>query len=565
MKHMKIILALLLVVVLVPAMGAFAQEGSQITIGVGGITGRHYNPIWMTSGAQMASFPLILPGLTWFDGEVQPVLDLAESVDINDDATVYTFTLPAAATWSDGEPLTAEDVEFTVLLYLNPIIQATSPAFSKNLDGVVGATEFKAGETDTVPGVEVVDAQTIRFTLTGSDYLFLRKSFLGILPKHVLGDVPVEEIDTHEYLDAPTVTSGPYNFVEYEPDQYMRFERRADYWGEPAQIDTVIFRIFEESETLYAALEAGEVDIASIAAEEVERFEAMDGISTMSNPGVGYLVTHFNMGEALIGAGEEVDCAALKAEGKVAYEPHPPLDDMRVRQALAYTVDMPEVIDVIASGQGTPIYSSIFGPSWLDNSGLNDYAYNPDKAIELLGEAGWTLNDSGRMADAEGTPMRDLIYVAQPGQQSFDLGLLLQDYFGAVGVGLEIRLTTSSSFIPVVLAEEWDLARNAGGDFGSDPSVSVNYYTTCAGWAGALGFTSPDFDEAMTAGSATNDLAERAAIYNTASGILNTELPSLYFMTANVNYAYSDKVQGFVGANNANYMTWNFGEWTIAE
>lgn len=566
MKYTKILFVLLLVAALLtPAMGAFAQEDSQLVIGVGTFSGRHNNPIWMTSGAQMSLYPLILPGLTWYDGEVQPVLDLAESVDINDDATVYTFTLPEVATWSDGVPITAEDVEFTVLLYLDPVIQALSPAFSKNLDGVVGAVEYKAGEADSVPGLEVVDERTIRFTLTGSDYLFLRKSILGILPKHVLGEVSVDEIDSHPYIDEPTVTSGPYNFVEYEPDQFVRLERREDYWGEPAQIDTVIFRLFEETETLYAALEAGEIDLGSVAAEEVARFEAMDGISTLSRPGIGYLVTHFNMGEELIGATDEINCAALKEEGKVEYAPHPPLDDMRVRQALAYAVDVEEIIDVIAAGQGTPIYSSIFGPSWLDNSGLNDYAHDPDMALELMAEAGWTPNENGQLVDADGNKMRDLIYVAQPGQPSFDLGILLQDYFGAIGVGLEVRLTTSSSFIPTVLAEEWDLARNAGGAFGSDPDVSVNYYSTCAGWAGALGFTSPAFDEAMNAGSSTNDLEERAAAYNTASKILNTELPSLFFMTANVNFAHADKLQGFAGAASADYMTWNLREWTIAE
>ncbi len=567
MKHVKALLALsLIAVMLMPTMGAFAQEDSQLVIGTGGITASHYNPIWMTSASQMQSFPMILPGLTWFDAEVQPVLDLAEDVEVNEDATVYTFTLPAEATWSDGEPLTANDVAFTVLLFLNPVIQATNPAFSANWDGVLGAAEYKTGEADTVEGIEVIDDQTISFTLTASDYLFLRKTYLGILPEHILGAVPVDEIDSQEYMDAPTVTSGPYNFVAYEPSQYIRFERRADYWGAPAQIDVIIFRLFEETETLYAALEAGEVDLAAIAAEEVSRFGEMDDIETLSMAGIGYLVVHFNAGEGLIGESDEVNCAALKEEGNVAYEPHSPLDNKLVRQALAYATDTEEIIAVIADGQGTPIYSPIFGPSWLDNTGLNDYAYDPEKAAELLEEAGWTTDEKGNRVDAEGNRMRDLIYVAQPGQTGFDLGILLQDYFGAVGVGLEIRLTTSSNFIPTVLGEDWDLARNAGGAFGSDPSVNINYFTSCAGWSPYIAFANPEFDAAMVAGSATNDLTERAAAYNTASRILNEELPSLYLMTANVNYAYnSAKLEGFVGCSSSDYMTWNFREWTVAE
>ena len=139
------------------------KEGGPVFIGSGGMTGKHYNPIWLTSNPQFLSFPLILPGLTWFDDQVQPVLDLASAVDINEDATMYTFTLPEEAMWSDGEPVTAADVEWTFMAAVHPAVGQS--VWANNFSSIIGASEFQAGEADTIEGIEIVDEKTITFHL----------------------------------------------------------------------------------------------------------------------------------------------------------------------------------------------------------------------------------------------------------------------------------------------------------------------------------------------------------------------------------------------------------------
>lgn len=555
----RLILLMLAAMVVLGAADLVSAQDDTVVIGAPTTTAFRNNPLWATSSADFYVFPLILPGLTWFDDQMNPVLALAEDVTISDDGLTYTFTLPADATWSDGEPITAADVKFTWELKSHPALLALPqpPAGRGDITLVAGVEAYSNGESDEISGIQVIDDRTVVFTLNAPNFLFLGNATLGILPQHILGDVDPVEIADHPYLELPDVTSGPYTLTEYERDNFWRLAARADYWGTPASIANVIVRVFAENQAQMAAMEAGEIDVTAIPAAEVERFEGLDGISVVSRGGLGYYVLHFNQSEPRVIEGCTAEAVAE------AYTGRAPLDNVQVRQAISFAIDRDEIIDVIADGQGTRIFTSIFGPDWLDNSGLEAYDYDPERALELLAEAGWTLNEDGnRLVNAAGDPIRQLVYVAQPGQEGFDLGILVQDYLGAVGIPVEIRLTTSSNFLPTIFSEDWDLARNAGGTLGRDPSESARFYRTCAGWANALGYSNPEWDALMDEGAATTDLTQRVAIYNEASRILNTELPSLFLMTQNNVWAVSDRIQGFTGSAGG-YITWDLTGWII--
>jgi peptide/nickel transport system substrate-binding protein len=559
LRVLKRIFYTTLMATLVFAAAPISAREDTVVIGAPTTTAFRNNPLWATSSADFYVFPLILPGLTWFDDQMNPVLALAEDVAISDDGLTYTFTLPENATWSDGEPITAADVKFTWELKSHPALLALPqpPAGRGDITLVAGVEAYSSGQADEISGIQVIDDRTVSFTLNAPNFLFLGNATLGILPKHILGDVDPAEIVNHPYMEMPNVTSGPYMLTEYERDNFWRLEARADYWGKPANITHVIVRAFADNQAQMAAMEAGEIDVTAVPVAEVERFENLDGVNVVSRSGLGYYVLHFNLSAPRV----VENCSAETAAE--AYTGRAPLDDVRVRQAISFAIDREEIIDVIANGQGTRIFSSIFGPDWLDNSGLEAYDYDRERALELLAEAGWTLNEKGdRLVNDNGEPFRQLVYVAQAGQESFDLGILVQDYLGAVGIPVEIRLTTSSNFLPTVFGEEWDLARNVGGTLGRDPSESARFYRTCAGWANAIGYSNPAWDELMSRGAATTDLTERAAIYNEASRILNTELPSLFLMAPNVAWAVSDRIQGFTGSAGG-YITWNLTSWMI--
>jgi len=544
------------------------ETPSQVFIGTNGMTGKHYNPLWMTSNPQFMTFPLILPALTWFDSDVQPVPDLASEIDVNDDATVYTFHLPEEAEWSDGEPLTADDVYFTYKLSVDP--ELGQSVWENNFSDVVGLAEYKAGEAEEIEGIQVLDDHTVEFTLSKPNATFLFNTYLNILPEHILGGMSVAELEQSEYVDAPTVTSGPYDFVEFSPGQYIHLAKKDGYWGEEAQIDEVFVKMFEEQATTLAQLEAGELDIATIPADEVERFEGMAQIEVTPVEGIGYLVAHVDARsqeqiDQMNKPSDEGGKGGNVMNGKpIESEIKPYLQEVSFRQAMMYAIDTQAVIDVLADGYGTPIYSPIFGPDWVENPDLNTYERDVEKAKSLMEDAGVTFTDDGTaMWDGESIT---LVFLASTGEQARQLGEMLQQMLGEVGIRVDIKLVTSSSFLVAAIGGEGDLVLNAGGRFGTDPSVSSLYYTCSAGWAElVMGFCNPEFDELMQQGVATSSIEERQEIYFEASAILNEELPSLFFMTPDVFYGVSPKLSGVAPSPDQGYVTWNIGEWTISE
>jgi ABC-type transport system substrate-binding protein len=536
------------------------KEGP-VFIGTGGMTGKHYNPIWMTSNPQMVTFPLILPALTWFDDQVQPVPDLASDIDVNEDATEYIFYLPEEATWSDGEPLTAEDVLFTYELALHPAIGQS--VWVNAFSSIEGVGAYQEGEATEISGIEIVDDHTIRFRLSEPNASFLYNTYLGILPEHVLGDVDPAEIEQDPYVDAPTVTSGPYEFVTFEPEQYIQLQRREDYWGaEDVAVDEIYVKLFESTATLLAQLEAGELDVAELPADELERFQGLPHIDVLSVQGIGYHVTHIDFRNE-----DQIRQLNLPTEeGGKGYDipvvTKPYLQDVRFRQALAYAVDANAAIQVVAGGEATPIYSPIFGPDWAVNPNLNTYERDVEQAKALMVEAGVAFSEDD-VALWEGEPIT-LVYLSNTGEEARQLGEVLQQQFGEVGIRLDIKLVTSSAFISAAINGEGDLIRNAGGRFGADPSVSSLYYTCSAGWAElVIGYCNPEFDELMAKGVATSDPDQRQEIYWEASAILNEELPSLFFFTANRFFGVNKGLGGVNPSADPGYLTWNIEDWFL--
>jgi len=534
------------------------KEGGPVYIGSGGMTGKHYNPIWMTSNPQFLTFPLILPALTWFDNQVQPVPDLASGIDVNDDATLYTFHLPENAVWSDGTPLTARDVVFTYNLAANPKVGQS--VWARNFASVKGIDAYQKGEAASIEGITAIDDHTVQFELTGSNASFLYNTYLGILPEHVLGSVNPEELEQDPYLDAPTVTSGPYDFVKYEPDQFIQLKKKDNYWGKQVRLDEVFVKLFESTATQLAQLEAGELDVALIPPDELARFQEMAHIDVMTVQGIGYYVMHMDFRNA-----DQI--AALnksKEEGGKGYSitktPKPYMLDKRFRQALDYAIDKDAVIQVVAGGEATPIGSSIFGPDWAVNPDLNPYTKDVEKAKALMQEVGVTFTDKG-IAQWEGKPIT-LVYLSNTSEEARKLGEVVQQQLGEVGIRLDIKLVTSAAFLQAAIDGEGDLIRNAGGRFGADPSVTVLYFTCKAGWSElVIGYCNPKFDELMTAGSATSKIEERQKIYWEASALLNDELPSIFLYTPSVFFGANKGLQGLAPSADPGYLTWNIQDW----
>jgi len=524
------------------------------------MTGKHLIPIWLSSAPQFLAMPLMLPALTWFDDKAQPIMDLATKVDVNADATSFTFTLPKNAVWSNGTPLTAKDVAFTYKLALDPSIAST--LWGINLSSINGAVEYQKGTAKDVAGIKVVNDQTIRFDLKEPNATFLFNTYLGILPSQVLGKIDPKEIEKQAFVDAPTVTSGPFDFVKYEPGQYIQLKKKVNYWGKSVNVEDVFIRLFDQSSNMLAALDSGDVNVAPISLDQAKWFRNKTNLDVLSTRSINYTVLYVDARTkdqiGILTKPKDQGGAGLP----ITKTPKPYLADKRFRQVLALAIDGKAAIQALANGEASPIYSAISAPDWAVGPNLSKYDFDLDKARSLLSAVGVTIDFQGK-AIYNTSPVT-LTYLAPMGDDSRKLGEYLQQQLAKLGISIDIKLVASSDFLLAAINGDGDLIRGIGNRLGADPSVSAQFYACKAGWANwVMGYCNPRFDELQSRGLANYKTDDRKKIYPDASAILNDELPSIFLYAPNVLFGVKKGTVGIKPSADPNYLTWNIQEWSV--
>ncbi len=298
-----------------------------------------------TSGAAAAvdevTYANIFEGLTRIDetGAVRP--DLAESWDISEDGLTYTFHLQEGVKFHDGTPLTAEVVKFS-------LDRTTAP----------GSTNAQKQLFAAIDTVDAVDPLTVRVTLKHRESNFLYN--LGWGDAEIVAPASAGTNATHP------VGTGPFKFADWVKGDHVDLVRNPDYWGTPARLDRVTFKFVSDPSAAYSAMMAGDIDAFPNfpAPETLAQFKSDPRFSVVVGSTEGETIMAMNNGRK-------------------------PLSDLMVRRAISYAIDRKAIIDGAMFGYGEPI-GSHFSPldrGYVDLTGL--YPFNPDKAKELLKEAGY--------------------------------------------------------------------------------------------------------------------------------------------------------------------------------
>lgn len=491
----------------------------------------NFNPLQVSTGTQTQICDLIFSRLLKVDTDLNLVPDLAESYEISDDATQFTFTLRDDAVWHDGEPLTIDDVIFTYRLGMQAA--AAAKQWGK-LSQIVGAKELNEGTSDEVAGLERVDDQTIRFTLAAPNvaWLFgtaLSNSLMWILPEHLLADADPAALDQHPFMLKPEVGSGAYKFIEYVPDQYVQFEANPDYHLGAPKIGQVFLQLAVPT-TQLAQLESGQLHLMPrMSPRDGDRLKDDPSLRIVPAPGVGVFQIAIN---------------------------NERFPDKRVRQAFMYAIDRQALLDVVELGQGRLVDSTVIGPEWATYDDLNHYAYDPERARELLAEAEWDGSQTISLTWSQGF---QAIELAAP---------VFQQQLAEVGVTIELAPLESAAYLQAVVTEpDFDLAWFGGGSYGMDPDVSSTYYL-CANFTPGGGNTThycnEELDELFIAGRGTPDIEERAEIYHEVARILNEDVPTVFLWSNNLIWGMSANLEGVRPGPNQ-YIWWNIQEWTLTE
>lgn len=335
-----------------------------------------FNPTLYFSDYDRAVVFTVYGRLFTLDEQQNPRPSLAERYEYSDEGKTLTLHLRKGVKWHDGAPFTADDVAFTYGSEASADFPRDQPDFVKHL---VGYDDYHSGKAPELAGINVIDAHTVSFSFSAPyAAAFAHFADRPVLAKHIWSTVPVKEWKSATALQRNPVGTGPYKFVEFVSDQYIKLERNDDYFGGVPKVKTFIFKV-SSAQTIQNELINGDVDIAELSSWNKRDLESYHkaGIRIVEQPGTG------------------AQYLTLDTRNKN-------LSDNRVRQALVYGIDRQSIVDKLLFGHGVVFNTKDHPQSRYYPQQLNTYRYNPDKARELLKEAGWSDSNGDGFVDKQG-------------------------------------------------------------------------------------------------------------------------------------------------------------------
>ncbi|MBP2650869.1 MAG: transporter substrate-binding protein [Firmicutes bacterium] len=301
---------------------------------------------------------------TTVPGVSELVPGLAEKWDISADGKVYTFYLRQGVKFHNGEELTADDVVYTIDRMLNPKTKALNTNF---FDMIAGAKERMDGRADTTSGVKAIDKYTVEITLAQPFAPFLAN--LATPAASIYNRKATEAAGTQFGLDPEkTVGTGPFKIKEWVVNDHITLVANDQYWGGKASLDGILIKIVPDADTQKMMFETGELDVfnCDLARTQIPYFEGSDKWKSqiVKGPRVGFYYYSINQN--------------IK-----------PFDDIRVRKAFQMAINRQELLDKLYFGKGK-LVNTIVPPGAVGyNPNAPQISYDPEKAKQLLAEAGY--------------------------------------------------------------------------------------------------------------------------------------------------------------------------------
>lgn len=450
-------------------------------------------------------------------------LSLAESVNVSDDGLVYTYKIRDGVKFHDGQPLTAEDVVFSYLLYQNTEGYPWMGDYTYYFENIEATPNNEVVITLSEP-IPNIEAQLV---------------FLYVLPKHIW-----ENEDPLEFENFAAVGSGPFKMVEYKPNEFVHLAKNTDYFGDAPKVDEVIFQTFESQDALVQAIKTGQVDlITEMPNTAVETLKQDPNVEVVTGAPFAPSVTDIIFNQVL-----PENCPP--DDGLCTG--HPALLDRNVRLALAHATDKQKIIDVVLLGYGTPGITLI--PDGLGiwfNSSLKDYEYDVAKANKILDDAGYKdINGDGIRETPDGS--RSLTFRINWPSDSIDsprLAELLSEMWKQVGVSLEAQALDPDTLTSVCCpAFDFDIILWGWGS-DPDPNLLLSVMTTDEIPTGSseTGYSNPQYDELYRQQASELNLEKRRElVWKMQEIVFNDVVYIIPYYSQNVQAYRKDRFTGFI-------------------
>jgi peptide/nickel transport system substrate-binding protein len=476
--------------------------------------------------ARLAFLPFLdLDGKGRLIPELLTRVPTVENGDVSADGRTIIYHLRRSVRWSDGVPVTSQDVLWTLRAIMDP----NNPVPSR--EGY-----------DLVDRAYAKDAHTVVFHLRhawapAATTLFsygFRPQF--VLPAHVLrSQSPLSQAP---FNAAPSVGDGPFTFVYWHRGESLLYRANPRYWRGPPRARELDIRVIPDPQTNLVMLRSGQLDWNLIA--------PVQQITLRGSRGIRYAYV-----PTAVVAGIVLNLA------------HPPLDDVRVRRAIALAVDRAGISKKITLGR-YPV-TNVLQPqfSWAYDPSVKEPAYDPAGSDALLDEAGWKRGADG-MRYKNGTPLA-LVYVQFPESMTgVRVATAVQAQLRERGIALEVKSVSNAQlFLPssrggVLAGGKFDMAY-VPFTMGSDPDDSS--VLACNAPSNYMRYCNRQVDALEKLALRTTSMAQRKQIYVRIERIVAADLPILYLFDADYIYAYRAQLHGF--EPNAFLPTWNAAQWSI--
>ena len=486
-----------------------AASGEKIiNVGVTNTIGS-INPLLLNGGEinKYATGLMFLP-LMELDADLNFEGMLADSITTEDNKN-FIVHIDDAATWSDGTPVTADDVVYTALRLASPVIGNTAMMYYV-FEGV-GDDGFVEEGAESIDGIQKVDDKTVQFTtkeempITTFENSYAR--YLLTLPKHVIEQYSEEELSTADWFNHPDVVSGPFIVTDFDVDHYISYEANKDYWKGAPKIDKLNIKIVDGSQ-LYAGLQSGEIDItqqtmSDIPQEDYESVEALDNVDVVY--------------------GSPVTNQSVFIQTKN-------VPDVKVRQAMLYAIDRQQILEELLNGHGEIVDGFLSSASPFYDDSLTPVSYDPEKAKTLLEEAGWDGSQTIRF------------YVNSGDSTFVNAASIIAAEWAAVGIKAEIQTVDFATLMSVAGTEDYDVLAVQYTYAPVDPYPDVAWLL--GGEGSWTGYSDDTLNDALTKSQLTSDPEETKELFSVVDKKVQEDVPMFSAYVISAQGAVSKRITG---------------------
>lgn len=486
-----------------------ATSGEKIiNVGVTNTIGS-INPLLLNGGEinKYATGLMFLP-LMELDADLNFEGMLADSITTEDNKN-FIVHIDDAATWSDGTPVTADDVVYTALRLASPVIGNTAMMYYV-FEGV-GDDGFVEEGAESIDGIQKVDDKTVQFTtkeempITTFENSYAR--YLLTLPKHVIEQYSEEELSTADWFNHPDVVSGPFIVTDFDVDHYISYEANKDYWKGAPKIDKLNIKIVDGSQ-LYAGLQSGEIDItqqtmSDIPQEDYESVEALDNV------------------EVVYGSPVTNQSVFIQTKN---------VPDVKVRQAMLYAIDRQQILEELLNGHGEIVDGFLSSASPFYDESLTPVSYDPEKAKALLEEAGWDGSQTIRF------------YVNSGDSTFVNAASIIAAEWAAVGIKAEIQTVDFATLMSVAGTEDYDVLAVQYTYAPVDPYPDVAWLL--GGEGSWTGYSNDTLNEALTKSQLTSDPEETKELFSVVDKKVQEDVPMFSAYVISAQGAVSKRITG---------------------